>query len=166
MRYCALCGNEPAESNEESIGLDCLARISNQWLALPYAYWKECGERYSMCCGGMTSDKKGFYFHGDGWECSYPLTKQGRSRKIGPVVAVEMGVRFELKGAPTYYIRDFGDYSDSQDFGDLIQYPDSIEQDNPEMFWKALDNQLDLAAFHAWNDGLRSRSNGEHEVKA
>lgn len=149
-RYCILCGNEQTAS-KDGIGEACQPLIKGP-LAVPYAKWMECGGRYSRCCGRIGTEKDHLYFHGDGWECSYkPMEEMDGT-------SVEMGVSFYADHAATYYIRDFGNYSDSQEYGEDLPY-------DIEGFWEKLDAQLDKAAEFAWNNDLLSCERcGNHYV--
>ena len=143
---CTLCRN----TNDSTTDICTLCREAIEGdLQTPYRYWQECNQRYRMCCGGISHDRKSFYFHGKGFECEYPERKD---RLEGDSSAcVEMGVNFNDSGASTYYIIDTDTSTDSSEYGETIPYP---KGKGHERFWKAIDKQLDKAAEAAWNADL------------
>lgn len=131
--YCRLCRN----TSESETCEGCRELTEKGWLAEAYRRWTEQGERATKCCGGLSSDKQHIYFHAKGWECSTES------------VSVEMGVAFYHDQACTYYLRDFGNYCDSEEYEEPIAYLDPA-------FWEKLDAQLDRAALAAQGADLMS----------
>ena len=125
--YCTLCRNTNDSAND--ICTLCREAIEGD-LQTPYRYWQECNQRYRMCCGGISHDRKSFYFLAHAWR---------------------WGVNFNDSGASTYYIIYPDTSTDSSEYGETIPYP---KGKGHERFWKAIDKQLDKAAEAAWNADL------------
>ena len=145
-RYCKLCGNEKT-SAEDGIGNACRELLQTS-LKRAWAFWQACDVENRMCCGGVSSDRTHIYFHGKGWEGSYPAI----AKADDPLqVAVEMGVSFYEDGAQTYFLRDFDSYCDSEDYGDKIPYPKTPQN---KTFWKTVHKALDQAPEAAFNSDI------------
>jgi hypothetical protein len=155
QKWCPCCGNHQAEYRELSacnqalpgICLVCQSKINGP-LALAFKFWVSQQDMTATCCEGMSSCGTYFHFHGKDWAGIYPPAVEG-STENDPSVCVEMGVSFYEKGAQTYYLRDFDNYCDSVDYGDMIPY-------GQHDFWDILDNQLDEAPEHAWHADLQT----------
>jgi hypothetical protein len=166
-RFCDLCGTTlPASKADTTSGKCklCRAAICGPMI-WAYTLWKEMGERYRRCCGGFNSERTYLYFHGKGFENSYPLTRKGKPIRRGPQVEVEFGVAFYADHAQPYYLRDFDHHCDSQDYGDPVIYATSPGHviTSGEEFWKEVERQFDDAAKAAWeSDLLTCRKCGYH----
>lgn len=144
--YCKLCGNNQTKAK------DRLCKRCRQIVRGPmhesYKRWLRCCDDFGRCCGGISSDvafdlrvpvSTGTHlsFHGKNMEGSYKNT------------SVEHGVSFYPDCAGTYFIRDFGYHSDSEEFGELISYED------PD-FWEKLEEQWQDAPRVAHESGMKS----------
>jgi len=164
--YCRLCRNAPVapvraerivQDGQEVLRLSggaphslcekCDSQVRHGWLAAAYEHFREAQERFGRgCCFGLNyafgrdeapdaREHGHIYLHPKGWEGSY--------RQVG----VEFGVSFHDDHARTYFLRDFGDVADSEEYGEHIAYLDP-------QFWAKLEAQADSAPKAAWESGL------------
>lgn len=68
--YCRLCGNELVEDREEPCN-QCKLRIILNGMTRAWELYETCRLEHRQCCGGLSSDKTHFYFHGKDWEGTY-----------------------------------------------------------------------------------------------
>jgi hypothetical protein len=160
-QYCQFCGNEKTDAADR-IGHIC-RDILTTTMQLPYRFWQECNNRYSKCCGKLATDEDHLFFHGEGWESSYPARPKAKAKQKeweGFHTTVEMGVSFYADCAKTYFIVDMNNSCDSQEYGSSLAYP---ADPGDESFWVALDKQLDQAGEAAFDsDILTCQHCGNH----
>lgn len=101
---------------------------------------------HRTCCDGWRGNS--WFFHGKGWECSYPSEEEPFQ------VCVEMGVTLDLKGGGTYWIFDNDSTTMGEDYGETIPYPEDDEPEEWEKWHTKLVAQLDQAAEAAWSSDV------------
>ncbi|MDD1710962.1 MAG: hypothetical protein LUQ37_08670 [Methanoregulaceae archaeon] len=136
--YCTLCGNKEVHKTN-GICPACRAIVKGP-LKKAYALYQELQKDHRQCCGGLSHSGDYLYFHGKGWDNTYPR----RKLKIeDDATWVEMGVSLYEDHARTYYIFDSGSLTLNEDYGEEISYKDPN-------FWNKVFKQLDRASEFAW----------------
>src|SRR4051794_36128387 len=105
-------------------------------------HYSQASERFRRCCGGLSSDKTHYYFHGKDFQFSHP-------KDYAHPTSVEGGFVFRAEGACCYYIFDAETFSESFEYGPG-QDGSLIPYDAPD-FWDKLAALVDRAAEVAWN---------------
>lgn len=143
--YCPICRNARVARHGHHCP-NCVEYVVEGKLAEAFDRWVHLGNHADTCCRGLqyrfgsdiepsAREEGHLYFHGLGWDGTHEGTW------------VEYGVAFYADHARTYFIRDLGDVSDSEEYGDRLDYAD------PD-FWQKLNVQLDGAPKAAYDAGL------------